>query len=53
SIARLTTPQLTTIHQPIEQISKYALELIINEIKGEIVPMRTVLPIKLVERGSA
>ena len=52
SIARLTAPKLTTIQQPIEQISKYALELIINEIKGEIVPMRTVLPIKLIERGS-
>lgn len=52
NIAQLTTPKLTTIHQPIEQISKYALELIINEIKGEIVPMRTVLPVKLIERGS-
>jgi LacI family transcriptional regulator, sucrose operon repressor len=52
NIAVLTTPKITTICQPIEQISKYALELIINEINGEIVPMRTVLPVKLIERES-
>ena len=52
NVATLTTPQLTTIHQPIKQISKYALELLINKINGEIVPMRTVLPVSLIERGS-
>ena len=52
NIASLTSPKLTTVSQPIEQISKYALELLINEINGEIVPMRTVLPVKLVERDS-
>lgn len=52
NIAQLTVPGITTIRQPIEQISKYALELIINEINGEIVPMRTILPVKLIERKS-
>ena len=51
-IARLTVPEITTIQQPIEQISKYTLKLLINEIHGEIIPMRTVLPVKLVERQS-
>lgn len=50
NIATLTTPQLTTIRQPIKQLSKYALELLIDEIGGEIVPMRTVLPVSLIER---
>jgi len=52
TIALFTTPKITTIHQPIEQISKYAIELLVNEINGEIVPMRTVMPVKLIERES-
>lgn len=52
SIAKLTTPSISTIRQPIEQISKYAMDFIIDEIKGNIVPMRTVLPVSFVERES-
>jgi LacI family sucrose operon transcriptional repressor len=52
NISQLTTPAITTIHQPIEQIGKYAVDIIVNQLKGEVVPMRTVLPVKIVERES-
>lgn len=51
-IAHLVTPQITTIHQPIEQIGKYAVEIILNKLHGEVVPMKTILPVYLVERQS-
>lgn len=51
-IASLTVPTVTTIQQPIQQMSKYALKLLISEIHGEIIPMQTVLPVKLIERES-
>lgn len=51
-ISQLTSPQLTTIQQPIEQMSKYTFQLLMNEINHEIVPMRTVLPVKLIVRKS-
>lgn len=53
NIASLTTPTITTIQQPADAISKYALELLIQQIKGNIVPLRTILPVKLIERASA
>ncbi|MEA5105936.1 MAG: LacI family DNA-binding transcriptional regulator [Sphaerochaeta associata] len=49
-IASLTTPPLSTIHQPIEDMCKYAVEMIIRRIKGETIPIKTVLPISLIER---
>jgi len=52
NIAALTAPPLTTIHQPIKQLCKYAFELLLDEIKGEIVPMCTILPVNLIERSS-
>lgn len=51
-LASLATPSITTIRQPIEQISKYALNFIIEEIEGNIVPLRTVLPVSLIARES-
>jgi LacI family sucrose operon transcriptional repressor len=51
-IATLTTPTLTTIHQPIELMCKYAIEIILQKMKGEVVPIRTVLPVTLVQRES-
>lgn len=52
SIASLTTPQISTIRQPIEEIGRYAVDLILDQQKGEIVPMRTILPVTLIERQS-
>lgn len=49
-IASLTTPPLSTIHQPIEEMCRYAVEMILKKTKGETIPVKTVLPISLVER---
>jgi LacI family sucrose operon transcriptional repressor len=52
-IAQLTSPQITTVSQPIKQVCKYAIDAILNATQGETVPLRTILPVKLIERGSA
>ena len=51
-LASLLVPPLTTIHQPIDEMAKKAIELIIHQIEGESVPMNTMLPVTLVERLS-
>ena len=43
---------LTVIHQPVEEMCAYAVDAIIRQAAGEIIPVRTVLPVKLVERSS-
>lgn len=50
NIASLTTPPITTIHQPIKEMAAMSVELFINAQEGKIVPRRTILPVSLVER---
>ncbi len=50
NIATLTTPQLTTIHQPVREMSKMAVSLLHDAVMGKLVVRRTVLPVYLVER---
>ena len=49
-IASLTTPQLTTIHQPVREMAEIAINLLHDAASGKMVPKRTVLPVYLVER---
>ena len=49
-LASLTTPSLTTIRQPTEEIGKYAVEVIINQLSGVVVPTQIILPVTLVQR---
>ena len=49
-IAKLTAPQLTTIHQPVKEMAEIAVSLLDNAVSGKIVAKRTVLPVYLVER---
>ena len=51
-LASLTTPTLTTIRQPIDEIGKYAVEVIVNQLNGAVVPTQIVLPVTLVKRQS-
>ncbi|MGI0530583.1 LacI family DNA-binding transcriptional regulator [Treponema socranskii] len=51
-IACLTNPPLTTVHQPIEDMCRCAVEIIIKKMKGETVPPRTVFPVTLIRRAS-
>ena len=51
-ISELTTPRITTIHQPIREMAETAVDLLIRAKDGQVVPNRTVLPVALVERES-
>ena len=50
--ASLIYPSITTIHQPIDEIGKYSIESILNQRNGHDVPIRTVLPVRLIERDT-
>lgn len=50
SIASLTTPMLTTLHQPMKEIAETAVDLLDRASKGRLVARRTVLPVTLIER---
>ena len=52
NIASLTTPRITTIHQPIKEMAELAIQILRNAIDGKIVPNKTALPVHLVERES-
>lgn len=49
-LASLLTPQLTTIHQPIDQLCKLSVDAIIAQRNGTAVPSRTILNVTLVQR---
>ena len=51
-ISEITTPTITTIHQPVVEMMELSLEYIHKRRRGEIVPSNTVLPVRLVERQS-
>lgn len=51
-ISEITTPAITTIHQPVREMTELAVEYITKNMKGMIVPSSTVLPVRLIERES-
>ncbi|WP_099467502.1 LacI family DNA-binding transcriptional regulator [Konateibacter massiliensis] len=51
-LSSLTTPTITTIHQPIKEMAGMAISLLIDAAGGKIVPSRTTLPVSLVKRES-
>lgn len=50
--AQYTSPQLTTIHQPIKEMASLAISLIRDASEGKVVPKQSILPVKLIERGT-
>ena len=50
--ARLCEVPLTTSRQPIREMAAAAVDTVIRRAAGEIVPIRTVLPVQLVQRES-
>lgn len=50
NIASLTTPRITTIHQPIKEMAGMAVDIMIMANEGKVAPSRTVLPVSLIER---
>lgn len=51
-LASLIVPQITTIRQPTEDMSKLAIELISRQINGDDISFKNTLPVTLVERGT-
>ncbi|MFC4302165.1 LacI family DNA-binding transcriptional regulator [Cohnella boryungensis] len=43
---------LTTIEQPMQEMGKLAVSRLLQQIGGEETPLETVLPVKLLERGT-
>jgi LacI family sucrose operon transcriptional repressor len=43
---------VTTIEQPIQEMGKLAVSRLLQQIAGEETPLETVLPVKLLERGT-
>lgn len=53
NIARLTTPGLTTVRQPVREMAEAALSMMDQAVSGSMVPARSVFPVSLVVRESA
>lgn len=51
-ISKLTTPPISTIHQPIKEMAETAVDLLISAAEGKVVPKRTLLPVTYIERES-
>lgn len=51
-LTRLTSPQLTSVHQPIKEMAELSVRLLSDAVDGKVVPVRTQLPISLVVRES-
>lgn len=49
-IASLVSPRLSTIRQPIREMSKCSIDLIVRQINGEVVPKINLFPVSLIER---
>lgn len=49
-VSRVTTPRISTIHQPIKEMAQTAVSYLIQAAEGQMVPRRSVLPVSLVER---
>ncbi len=49
---RFTTPPLTTVHQPLYEMGRRAIDVLLAQFQGENTPEQEVLPMKLVVRQS-
>lgn len=50
NIARLCTPPLTTVRQPVQEMAAAAVNYIKQTNEGKVVPVHTILPVSLVIR---
>ncbi|MGE6573834.1 MULTISPECIES: LacI family DNA-binding transcriptional regulator [Paenibacillus] len=49
-IASLLSPRLSSVRQPIEEMSERIIDLVVKQINGEDVPNMNLFPVQLVER---
>ena len=52
-LASLLVPRLTTVHQPIEEMGRLAVDVLVAQITGQEVSLENVLPVSLMERESS
>lgn len=52
NISSVTTPRITTIHQPIKEIAELTMDLLVSAEEGKTVAKRSLLPVCLVKRES-
>lgn len=50
--AILTTPKITTMHQPIKEMAETCIDLIRKKNNGDYVPARTIFHVSLTKRGT-
>lgn len=51
-VSELTTPSITTIHQPVREMAQNAAEMLVRAIEEKKTPSSVVLPVSLIRRGS-
>ncbi|RKS77389.1 LacI family transcriptional regulator [Motilibacter peucedani] len=51
-VAEYLTPPLTTVRVPFEETGARAATLLLDSMRGERIPLRELLPVRLVERAS-
>ncbi|MDD6039276.1 MAG: substrate-binding domain-containing protein [bacterium] len=49
-VSSLTSPQISTIRQPIDEMAEMAVELLMKAADGKTVPKRTILGVSFIER---
>lgn len=49
-LASMTTPSITTIRQPVDEMARMAVDMLIRASHNELVPSRTTLPVTLIRR---
>lgn len=52
NLAQMTNPQLTTIRQPVEEMARECIRIIVKAAGGQSIPSRTMFPVSLERRGS-
>ncbi len=52
NLAQMTTPQMTTIHQPVNEMARACINIILKAAKGEEYPVRTMFHVSLEKRGT-
>ncbi len=52
NIATLVNPMLTTIRQPIKEMAQLAVDAILKNRGGGVMPAKVVLPVSLMRRGT-
>ncbi|MHA6529530.1 LacI family DNA-binding transcriptional regulator [Paenibacillus sp. BAC0078] len=51
-LASLITPHLSTVRQPVREMSEYMIQLVVKQIEGEEIHMQSTFPVSLIERGT-